>query len=355
MIAMRRLLFVAMPFVAAAVLGACGTSSVLAPVETVEVEVDLVQDGQTEEDTRPKAHRVKPGETLIEIAMKYGLDDDDLALWNGIADKDVIFIGDSLRLAPSPAAPAVAPIVKSKAPVVISGAPITNPQGNGVSPISPVIVPGASAPVIIPDGAAPTFKPGASSPQRNITNLPVKESPLAVKHPYSAETLAKVRRDEKPAGAADNNAPKPTLPATTPPSTSGAEKPAILLAQRRRFGVDWSWPSAGKVIEKFSESNKGINITGELGAPVYAGAAGKVVYVGTGVKSYGRLVIIKHSNDYLSAYAHNQTILVNEGDQVKRGQQIATLGKSGAPMPMLHFEIRKAGKPFDPLRVLPKL
>ncbi|MGI9338677.1 MAG: peptidoglycan DD-metalloendopeptidase family protein [Gammaproteobacteria bacterium] len=185
--------------------------------------------------------------------------------------------------------------------------------------------------------------------------MPVKEGPLAVKHIYTPETLAKVQKSEKPIPAAPATA---AIPAVKPPSTSAetsGKKPPVLLAQRRRFGVDWSWPSAGAVIEKFSESNKGINIAGKTGAPVYAGADGKVVYVGTGVKSYGRLVIIKHANDYLSAYAHNQTILVGEGDKVKRGQKIATLGDSGAPMPMLHFEIRKAGKPFDPLRVLPKL
>lgn len=327
----RKVFIIALPFLAAAMLGACGTAAVPAPVETIEIESEVVQSPAEPEVVRPQTHRIKSGETLIEIATDYGLDYRELALWNGIADIDSIYIGDTLRLSPSPFAPATNPVVKNKSPVIISGSP--------------------------PAAAAP--KPAPTTPTTpandNIANLPVKETPLAVKHPYSPQTLAGLQKNES--ASAQNNIPKPITPAApvVKPPTTSANKPAILLAQRRRFGVDWSWPSAGAVIEKFSESNKGINIGGALGAPVYAGADGKVVYVGTGVKSYGRLVIIKHANDYLSAYAHNQTIEVSEGDKVERGQKIATLGDSGAPMPMLHFEIRKAGKPFDPLRVLPKL
>lgn len=329
-----------LPIVLAAILGACGTAAIPAPVETVEVEAEVSAEPVESEAARPDAHRIKPGETLIEIATDYGLDYRELALWNGIADLDSIYVGDFLRLSPLPVVPAASPVVISKAPVVVS-AP-SAPKSN------------TAAPTFVPGGAKKNNTPNTAP---NLPNLPVKEGPLAVKHTYAPETLAKVQRDEK---AQTPRAPKPAAPATTVAKPSAApsaddDKPAILLAQRRRFGVDWSWPSAGAVIEKFSESNKGINIAGKLGAPVYAGASGKVVYVGTGVKSYGRLVIIKHANDYLSAYAHNQTILVGEGEQVDRGQKIATLGESGAPMPMLHFEIRKAGKPFDPLRVLPKL
>lgn len=322
----RQMLMLALPVMAAAILGACGSAVVPAPVETVEIESEVAHSAPEPEVVRPKSHRIKAGETLIEIATNYGLDYRELALWNGIADIDSIYVGDSLRLSPSPAAPAAKPVVKNKAPVIISG-------GSNIA------------------AAAPT--PSPTKPARNIANLPVKESPLAVKHPYAPGTLAKLQQDNS--NASNNNvAVKPPTPVVKPPAVS-TNKPPKLLAQRRRFGVDWSWPSAGAVIEKFSESNKGINFGGDVGAPVYAGADGKVVYVGTGVKSYGRLVIIKHANDYLSAYAHNQTIIVSEGEQIKRGQKIATLGDSGAPMPMLHFEIRKAGKPFDPLRVLPKL
>lgn len=107
------------------------------------------------------------------------------------------------------------------------------------------------------------------------------------------------------------------------------------------------------ISQKFSNSSKGININGNKGDAVYASADGQVVYVGTGVKSYGRLVILKHKNDYLSAYAHNDEVFVKESQSVKRGQKIAMFGDSGTDRVMLHLEIRKAGKPFDPLQVLP--
>ena len=307
---------------AAALLGGCGTAAVPAPLETIDV-----QNLPEPQVNRPAIHRIESGETLIEIATNYGLDYKELAVWNGITETNEIYEGEQLRLTSPPAPPSASPVKQSKAPAVITTAPRTG-----------------------------------------VANLPVKDLPLAAKYAYTPETLAKLQKRNPPAlpkkpaaetaaDVANTTSAKPAAAeseTTTETATAAGGKPEKILAQRRRFGVDWSWPSAGAVIEKFSESNKGINITGELGAAIYAGAAGKVVYVGTGVKSYGRLVIIKHANDYLSAYAHNQSIIVREGEQVKRGEQIATLGKSGTPSPMLHFEIRKAGKPFDPLRVLPR-
>ncbi|MGA1665251.1 MAG: peptidoglycan DD-metalloendopeptidase family protein, partial [Burkholderiaceae bacterium] len=116
----------------------------------------------------------------------------------------------------------------------------------------------------------------------------------------------------------------------------------------------WRWPSNGQVVSQFSEGGrKGIAIAGAPGEAVFAAETGKVVYAGNGLRGYGNLVIVKHDNDLLSAYAHNRNILVKEGQLVKRGQQIAELGMTDADKPMLHFEIRKAGKPVDPLGYLP--
>jgi lipoprotein NlpD len=113
-------------------------------------------------------------------------------------------------------------------------------------------------------------------------------------------------------------------------------------------------PATGKVIGEFSESaNKGINIAGKLGQAVVASAAGKVVYSGSGLRGYGKLVIIKHNKTYLSAYAHNDQILVKEGQSVTKGQKIAEMGNTDADQVKLHFEIRKFGKPVDPSRYLP--
>lgn len=121
--------------------------------------------------------------------------------------------------------------------------------------------------------------------------------------------------------------------------------------------VTWRWPTSGKVISTFSPKatgRKGINIAGKSGQNVIAAASGKVVYSGNGLPRYGNLVIIKHNDTYLSAYAHNTKLYVNEGQWVKGGQKIAALGRTGTQRDQLHFEIRRNGKPVDPLRFLPK-
>ena len=115
------------------------------------------------------------------------------------------------------------------------------------------------------------------------------------------------------------------------------------------------WPAKGKVIGSFSETAnlKGIDIAGTAGQPVFASAAGTVVYAGTGLRGYGKLIIIKHNKTYLSAYAHNRDILVKEGQSVTKGQKIAEMGNTDTSDVKLHFEIRRLGKPMDPARYLP--
>jgi len=119
----------------------------------------------------------------------------------------------------------------------------------------------------------------------------------------------------------------------------------------------WVWPSKGQLVKTFTNSAqgmKGISIANQRGTPVYAAAAGKVVYSGSGLRGYGKLIIIRHNYDYLSAYAHNETLMIKENQQVKAGQQIATMGNSGTDAVRLHFDIRYRGKSVDPLRYLPK-
>jgi len=121
--------------------------------------------------------------------------------------------------------------------------------------------------------------------------------------------------------------------------------------------LSWGWPAKGKVIAKFSTkapTNKGIDISGSLGESVFAAADGSVVYAGSGLLGYGNLVIIKHDDQFLSAYAHNKELLVKENQNVKAGQTIAEIGSSGTDKVKLHFEIRHKGKPVDPLKYLPK-
>ena len=132
-----------------------------------------------------------------------------------------------------------------------------------------------------------------------------------------------------------------TAPATTP-APEGAEEQLAFM-----------WPAQGSVMTPFDDAkNKGIDIGGKLGEPVLASADGKVVYAGAGLRGYGNLVILKHNNTYLTAYAHNQTLLVKEDQQVKRGQKIAEMGNSDSDQVKLHFEIRKLGKPVDPSKLL---
>ena len=131
------------------------------------------------------------------------------------------------------------------------------------------------------------------------------------------------------------------------PSTTAATSAAMA------DGIKFAWPAKGKVVATFNEaSNKGINIAGKMGEPVDAAADGKVVYAGSGLRGYGNLVIVKHDGNYLTAYAHNSKILVKEGETVKRGQRIADMGDSDADSVMLHFEVRRQGKPVDPLKFM---
>nr|WP_322978691.1 peptidoglycan DD-metalloendopeptidase family protein [Pseudomonas sp. C11] len=148
-----------------------------------------------------------------------------------------------------------------------------------------------------------------------------------------------------------------TAPVATAPKQPVASTPATTpVTPVTRSATGWAWPTQGAVISRFSSNgslNKGIDIAGELGQPVLAASDGSVVYAGSGLRGYGELVIIKHSDTYVSAYGHNRRLLVREGQQVKAGQRIAEMGSTGADRVKLHFEIRRQGKPVDPLQYLP--
>lgn len=155
-------------------------------------------------------------------------------------------------------------------------------------------------------------------------------------------------------------APAPAVTARTPgvqPAVNGAQaqKPAAKSAATNA-SIEWQWPAQGKVINFFSSSslNKGIDIAGKEGQAVYAAASGKVVYAGSGLVGYGNLIIINHSPEFLSAYAHNRELKVSEGSVVKKGAVIALMGNSGADRVKLHFQIRREGVPVNPLPYMPK-
>jgi len=153
--------------------------------------------------------------------------------------------------------------------------------------------------------------------------------------------------------------PVPIPPPLTQPSASTPKRPVASTPAGpvTRSASGWAWPTNGTVIGRFSSNgslNKGIDIAGQLGQPVLAASDGAVVYAGSGLRGYGELVIIKHSDTYVSAYGHNRRLLVQEGQQVKAGQTIAEMGSTGTDRVKLHFEIRRQGKPVDPLQYLPK-
>jgi len=168
----------------------------------------------------------------------------------------------------------------------------------------------------------------------------------AAKPSAPAPTPAPVEAKPVPLGEPE------TPPATTPP----AQAPAPVATPPRASDaslITWGWPSSGPVTQTFSTSTKGIDIGGALGDPVSAAADGKVMYSGNGVRGLGNLIIINHQNGFITAYAHNRTLLVKTGQTVKRGAKIAEIGQTDTTSPRLHFEIRRQGTPVDPLQYLP--
>ncbi|WP_114637006.1 peptidoglycan DD-metalloendopeptidase family protein [Polynucleobacter necessarius] len=154
--------------------------------------------------------------------------------------------------------------------------------------------------------------------------------------------LIKPPARSKPAKVAEKTpSDKPVTPSATTPEPAKTE----VVAEP---GIRLSWPAKGKVTGEFSESNKGIDIAGKVGEPVLAASDGKVVYAGNSLRGYGNLVIVKHDNTYLTAYAHNSKLLVKEGDAVRKGQRIAEMGDTDTTSPKLHFELRVNGKPVNP-------
>jgi lipoprotein NlpD len=296
-----------------------------------------------EAEARPQTYTVKKGDTLLGIAVDHGLDYRELAAWNNIENPNRIAVGQVLRVVPPGDAATGAQGGVQTMPLKSAGQVQSGEAGSAS---------------IAPAGAATAAAAGG----RNSETY--KSQPKAIKEPYSEQALRDVQRASGAAPAA-TQAPAETAPPTVamaeaktiepraaepkPPS-----KPAIAPPDDGDK-LDWAWPAKGKVVTQFSEATslKGIDIAGSAGAPVTASAGGKVVYAGSGLRGYGKLIIIKHNEAYLSAYAHNRDILVKEGQQVVKGQKIAEMGNTDTDQVKLHFEIRRQGKPVDPLRYLP--
>ncbi len=201
---------------------------------------------------------------------------------------------------------------------------------------------------------------GISSPfkifagQRLVVKQPVDESRDVVKSPTRAPV---VRKSTKPQAKSKPNSSKTQhAKKSVHKATKQAARPARDKAPSGRGAVQWRWPTQGTILRTFSTrvtGRKGIDIGGKRGQTIQAAAAGKVVYSGSGLVGYGKLIIVKHNDKYLSAYGHNDALLVKQGHFVKAGQNIAKMGLSGQRA-QLHFEIRRDGKPVNPQKYLPK-
>lgn len=256
----------------------------------------------------PAVHVVASGDKLLTIAWRYGLDVRDLVRWNQLSNPDLIVIGQALRLRPPP------PVAPPRMP---PSAAATAPR---VAPPSP---------------AAPLPKPAP-----RISMAPIEAAPSAPPAAAAAPTSPSPRA--APVMTTDNANDKPMA------SDAGSN-----LALNKA-GVRWMWPAQGKVSAADAGSvTKGIDIRGARGQAVKAAAGGTVVYSGSGLRGYGELIIIQHNDTFLSAYAHNEARLVQEGRHVDAGETIARMGNSDTTDVMLHFEIRRNGKAVDPLQYLP--
>ncbi len=258
-------------------------------------------------------HTVQRGDTLYGIAFANNLDYRDIASWNQLDSPDRIMVGQVLRLTPPPGGVEVKPLV---------------------------------------DVPPPTPRP--------LTDPPLLTMPQAVLLPYTEANWAQVTSPPPaPAAAAVASAPtpppKPAAQAVSPAAASVPTAPVATAPAAATAEIVWIWPADGKLAGRFGAAGgKGIDIVGSRNTPVVAVAPGKVVYSGSGLRGYGQLLIVKHAGEFLSAYAHNESILVKEGDTVSAGQKIALMGDSDADKVMLHFEIRRYGKPLDPLNYLPE-
>ena len=233
-------------------------------------------------------------------------------------------------------------------------APQTNPSTGAVS--TPISM-GASMP-----GSENAGKPGYYSvrPGDTLTKIALDHGQAwrdiakwnGLDNPNVIEVDQVLRVAPVPAETKVAAAPKPAAAPAQPSPQPAPQAPAT--ANNTEDGLAFAWPHSGQILAGFDEAkNKGLDFAGKAGDPVLAAADGKVVYAGSGLRGYGNLVILKHNNTYLTAYAHNQSLLVKEDQAVVKGQRIAEMGSSDADRVKLHFEIRKQGKPVDPSKYLP--
>ncbi|WP_308431475.1 peptidoglycan DD-metalloendopeptidase family protein [Chitinilyticum piscinae] len=268
-----------------------------APVRAQSIQSDVA-----------RTYTVQRGDTLYKIAREQGVPAKELVTLNNLANMDDIKAGQVLKISAASAGTKVA--------VAASPTPVAE----------------------------------------------VKSYPRAVRQPYSASAAESVQANSEGQSVAvkqqsvtvDETKPKTAsaVRASAVSASKIAEKQASASSAASEASIDWGRPTAGKVSNGFTEERKGIDIAGKMGQSVVASAGGKVVYAGSGLRGYGKMVIVQHGNGYLSTYAHNSKLLVKEGDLVKKGEKIAEMGNTDSDETKLHFEIRRFGKPVDPTKYI---
>ncbi|AIR70867.1 murein hydrolase activator NlpD [Dickeya fangzhongdai] len=295
-------------------------------------------------------YTVKRGDTLFYIAWITGNDYRELAQRNNIQEPYSLNVGQSLSLGSNMNAGG------STQGMAIASAPTT------VTTSAPVESSPSDSGHMLPENAAKAsgsgrMLSGNATAGSSGHMLPANAAAAAAAQPSSSTQMQTTQVDSQPTNAYSEGSGKQNVGKMLPTAGAATTLPTTEPTQTNTAIASWRWPTDGKVIDSFSASeggNKGIDIAGSRGQSVIATASGRVVYAGNALRGYGNLIIIKHNDDYLSAYAHNETMLVREQQEVKAGQQIATMGSTGTSSVRLHFEIRYKGKSVNPLRFLPQ-
>lgn len=308
-------------------LGACVSKPDPAPVvERLPGHYPEIPENNVRDHEKKKVYIVQRGDTLYGIALKHGLDVSQLAEINNITDPSELQVGRELYLR-----------------TLAGQEQISNQDGLSSQPtLFSISQPG--------DVGIADYQPGPLSDGANYeTTESFKTEPKGVLLSYSDEAHDRLSNQS---GVTKVDS-EPHQVSSIKEELSRSESDQRVNVKTNTSGINWGWPASGQVISQFSEKSKGVGIGGQLKQAVLASASGTVVYSGNGLRGYGNLIIIKHNNNYLSAYGHNSKILVHEGDSVSKGQKIAEMGNADGGVVKLHFEIREKGKPVDPLGYLP--
>ena len=298
----------------------CSTPRRPAPVVDMATQsgaARVTQDASTGPRTADERgfYTVKKGDTLARIAQEFNQNFRDLVIWNNLSNPNDIRVDQVLRVVP--------PVGGVQTGSIGAG------SGVDVRPLN-----GTNTAAVPPASAS------------------MKTGPRGDKRPYSEAALADLQKTEPTGAAPTTSTNAPAVASARPDAGKSGDKAPDIAASAEETPV-FIWPAEGKIVGNFEEGKKGIDIAGRSGQAVVAAAAGKVMYAGSGIRGYGNLVIVKHSNNLLSAYAHNKSIAVKEGQNVHKGEKIAEMGNSDSEMVKLHFEIRQQGKPVDPAKFLP--